>query len=252
MFKESDVGIINVLFSSRLVFLQYLAAFLGMYSINYWTSFLTLHLNKNYDVPGSQVGYYFAILTTTNMFTNIMLPHVLKPVPPKLQVAVSYVFIVLALGLLGPSHYLGLTQDITYISIGLGLSGIVCVPSFIQCMPEVMADMQYEYYMVEGLNCKLDGLLSDTQSCIYSFMYSGAAMIAPLCGGYMFDIIGYRSTNDVHMFSFIVITAMQFVFLSGPAPYKYIERRQARRDLLKQQISNQKKKGCSPIKNSTS
>lgn len=219
---------INVLFSSRMVFLQYMAAFFAMYSINYWTSFLTLHLNQNYAVPESQVGFYYGMCSTTNLFTNIALPYVLKSVPPKLQVASSYIFVVLALGLLGPSGYLNLSQDITFICIGLGLCGIVCVPSFIQCMPEVMADMCYEYNIVEGLDSQLDGILSDTQASIYSLMYSGAGMLAPICGGLVFDMVGYRRTNDFHMFAFIALTIIYFALLCGPEPYLYLKQRQAK------------------------
>lgn len=104
---------------------------------------------------------FWAIFSTAYMLGCTILPFVVKNCPHKVIYFVSFGIIGVANMFMGTSKIFGLTENLTYIMIGLFVMGASIVPAYIFCLPQVYLDTQIKYRLVEKVDEELDGYISD-------------------------------------------------------------------------------------------
>lgn len=62
--------------------------------------------------------------------------------------------------------------------------------------------------------------MKDKAAGIFNAFYSFGAILAPIMGGFLNDLIDYRSTNDVMAIMSIVFTILFFLLNTKPKDFK--------------------------------
>lgn len=140
---------------------SYFGVVVAMLGGQHYVSFLSIHLKKRYSIDDKNVGIYWAIFSIAYMSGCTILPLILKNAPYKLVYFISFACIGIANLFMGTSKLFSIPEEVTYICIGLFLMGTSIVPAYIYCLPQVYLDTQLKYKIVEGVDDKLDGYISD-------------------------------------------------------------------------------------------
>jgi len=98
-------------------------------------SILALHLNKQFSIAKSDMGFFFMIASATYLPSCILIPKYIKKTPPRVQMVSGFMLLVISTLMMGPSDYLFLPNELWIICVGLFLNGIFIVPSFVLCLP---------------------------------------------------------------------------------------------------------------------
>jgi uncharacterized membrane protein YozB (DUF420 family) len=61
-----------------------LAGAIALFNITFYTSFLSVHLSKTYNVKDEDMGYYFSLLSVPYLLAALIFPYVFRGVPRKL------------------------------------------------------------------------------------------------------------------------------------------------------------------------
>jgi hypothetical protein len=136
LLKSEDIGLSTVLFDP-MCFLAYFATFMGMFAMEFFVSYLSLHLEKQFLFKKSQMGFMFSISAATYLPMCVLMPYMFKTTPPRLVLFLSYIPTTIGMALMGPSALLGIPNKWEIVAVGLGLTGAAVAPSFILCLPEV-------------------------------------------------------------------------------------------------------------------
>ena len=201
----------------------YLGTFTSMFAQEFYVGCISLHLERAFLFEAGKMGYVIALNPLFYLPTCILMPFILRKLgtPPRLISFLSFIPIVLALMLMGPSEVFGLPNDWRILAAGLALLGVSIAPIFILCLPEVHNQLVCKYKIVEKSNEALDGRLSDQEAALYAQFYAAAAFVAPMTGSALYDVesLGWIGTLDVMMISYAIIGIIFLLGYSGFTPY---------------------------------
>lgn len=106
-----------------------------------------------YGIPDTHIGYVFATPCVTYIGATIFISFFIKKLPRRLFFFGSFIAVVCALFLMGPSPLLGIPpEDIRIIIFGWAFIGVAQAFIFIPIMPEIIESIQIEYQIVSGKN----------------------------------------------------------------------------------------------------
>ena len=191
-----------------------------MFGNTLFSSFLSVHLNEQYDVNDEQMGYYIMFDSAAYLPSALLLPIIFRRVPGKLQFIICFLVTAVGQSMIGTSEILHYPEKLGLILTGMFISGFIISINFIQVLPEVMSETQIEYKIIDGANPELDGILSDTQSAIYDLFIKLGALLGPIVGAALYNEFGYRRTMDVWMISLLVISLIYIIFNCGCSLFK--------------------------------
>jgi len=82
LIKIEEISMLLILKSKDACF-AFIACGVGMYNVSFFTVFLALHLEKNFNVKARDMGYYFALLSFPYFFSAILAPMIFACFPRK-------------------------------------------------------------------------------------------------------------------------------------------------------------------------
>lgn len=158
------------------------------------------------------IGYIFAMPC---LVYSIMAPVVgclCKFVPKIYMTQGAFIVAFVAIALVGPSKVLGLPVSVTLILIGNNLLGLSLSFIFVPLLSEVVDAVKEK----EGLEEESEQL-NDLASGFFNTSYAIGCLLAPILGGVLDDLIGYRYTCDI--FAFLSIGYAAIYFFINMLPY---------------------------------
>lgn len=120
----------------RSLFAYLSCAMIGIFT-SYNSSFLSLVLEQ-FGFDGSSTGYVMAIPMLTYTLSSVVVTYLVKYIPRRLFIFISFVITALSLILVGPSLVLHMPNALWILLIGYALSGIGQGFTFIPLLPEII------------------------------------------------------------------------------------------------------------------
>jgi predicted MFS family arabinose efflux permease len=195
--------------------LALIASAVGMYNMSFFSPFLSTHLSKDYNFSDTQVACCFLLASIPYFCAVMTYPFLTKKIPRKLQFVICFCFSALAFLLMGPSKLLRMPNKAWLLLVGLFILGFVQALVFIPTLPEAIDCIQVKYLIVEGFDTDLDGKLSDCIASLYAQLYNLAALVGPVLGGALCQLVEYQYTMDIHMFAELIVAILFAVFNCG-------------------------------------
>jgi len=91
---------------------------------------------------------------------------------------------------------------------------------FIPALPEAIENFQNKYKIIEGYDSDFDNKLSDVISSLYSTFYNMTALIGPIIGAVLYQLLGYARALDINMFTMWAFAVLFMLFNCGFSPKK--------------------------------
>ena len=130
----------------------------------------------------------------------------------------AFIFASVALFMFGPSKVFNFPDTISLSAVGLGILGGSCSLIFVPLLSEI----------IEGVREKEDirdsGTLNDKAAGVFNTAYALGCIIAPILGGYLGMMTGFRTTCDIMAFCSIGYAGIFFLVIILP---HYCHRSQA-------------------------
>ena len=77
--------------------------FMGMFAMEFWVGFMSLHLEKAFLFKAEDMGFIFSINPATYLPMCILMPYIFKTTPPRLITFLAFIPTVIGIMLMGPS-----------------------------------------------------------------------------------------------------------------------------------------------------
>jgi hypothetical protein len=103
---------------------------------------------------------------------------------------------------------------------GLIFIGFIQALVFIPCLPEAIETFQCKYRIVEGFDIEFDNKLSDCTASMYSQLYNLAALIGPVIGGGLYQMITYEPTMNSNVLLQLILACLFAYYNCGRDCYK--------------------------------
>lgn len=204
------------------VFLLNKRAMFSMFSVgiicffmSYQSSFLTDVLRKEKGIPEVWNGAILALPCLTCTISCILVNYFTGRVPRRIIIFVAFVVLAFSMILQGPSEMLGLPNSNVLMLIGFGLNGFAQGFIYIPLLPDALEAVFLKEKIVEGQNHSLDQLISDYGSGLYGTFFSTGQILAPIAGGALYEMIGFRETTDFMAVTCLTWALVFFVFNVG-------------------------------------
>jgi DHA1 family solute carrier family 18 vesicular amine transporter 1/2 len=120
----------------RSLFAYLSCAMIGIFT-SYNSSFLSIIL-EDFGFSSSTTGYVMAIPMLTYTLSSIAVTYLVKYIPRRLFIFISFVITSISLILVGPSPLLGLPYTLWILIIGYALGGVGQGFTFIPLLPEII------------------------------------------------------------------------------------------------------------------
>jgi MFS family permease len=114
--------------------------------------------------------------------------------------------------LYGPSQFLGFPQSLTLMIIGNALLGFAVSFIFVPLLGEIIEAVKEKEGITED-----NEQVSDLASGVFNTSYAIGCLIAPIMGGLLNDLVGFRYTCDIMAFSSLIFAGI--FFLLNLLPY---------------------------------
>ena len=108
----------GTILSDKVSVLALLACFMTIASIEFFVSFLTLHLSE-LGFLESQMGFWFTTSCILFLPACLAVPVMFKSTPPRLQIVLAFFINAFSIAMTGPSKILSLSDSYLIIAAGL-------------------------------------------------------------------------------------------------------------------------------------
>lgn len=106
----------------------------------------------------------------------------------------AFIFASVALFMFGPSKVFNFPDTISLSAVGLAILGGSCSLIFVPLLSEIIEGVREK----EGI--RDSGTLNDKAAGLFNTAYAVGCIIAPILGGYLSMITGFRTTCDIMAF----------------------------------------------------
>jgi MFS family permease len=142
----------------------------------------------------NDIGYYFALICATYALLSPFVGCLTSIIPRHWLTFFAFIFASVALFLFGPSKVFSFPDKIYLSAIGLAILGGSCSLIFVPLLSEIIEGVREK----EGI--RDSGTINDKAVGVFNTAYALGCIIAPILGGYLSMIAGFRTTCDVMAF----------------------------------------------------
>ncbi len=118
----------------------------------------------------------------------------------------SFFIATIALFMFGPSKMLGFGTNLAISTVGLGILGVACSVIFVPLLSEIIEGVQEKENIGESAE------LNDKAAGLFNTAYAIGCIIAPILGGYLDRVEGFRTTCDIMACSSFAFGVFYFFF----------------------------------------
>lgn len=151
------------------------------------------------------IGLIISLGALTYAITSPIIGH-FKNIPRLYVTLFAFINSVVGLILFGPSPILGLPNHYGLIIAGIGLMGISASLIVVPLLPELIDAVKEKEHIPESQ------LLNDKASAVYNTSQAVGSIIGPILGGFLQELVGFRSTCDIMALGAAAFTVVYFAF----------------------------------------
>ena len=141
-----------------------------------------------------KLGYYFALICATYAMSSPFVGCLTSVIPRHWLTLMAFIFASVALFMFGPSKVFNFPDTISLSAVGLAILGGSCSLIFVPLLSEIIEGVREK----EGI--RDSGTLNDKAAGLFNTAYAVGCIIAPILGGYLGMITGFRTTCDIMAF----------------------------------------------------
>ena len=182
---DSDVKYSWIIFNRRALFALISCGMVMVFEY-FKSAFMTVYLEEQ-GVGKQYHGWIIGIPPLFYIISGNVIGHVIDKAPRRIFMFSAFIFMTLALFLMGPSNILGFPKKIWIFFIGYAVNGLASGFVFIPILPEVIESVYMKRNLVEGDNEILDGIINDKAAALDGLVDAIGAIISPLIGSFVFN-----------------------------------------------------------------
>ena len=129
----------------KICFLSCLITFMSMIAAEQHLGYFSIHLNAEFGIEDSKMGYFFSIQGFLYLLGCMVIPELFKKTPPKLQMTTFLLLTAFGIGMMGPSRLLHMPNQVWIIALGLGVQAFGTAPAFSYAIPVMQNRCQVRY-----------------------------------------------------------------------------------------------------------